>query len=125
LDNDQDMLDYVSVSQQPSAPFIHVWFLLVDSTNGQPYRGSSSDRISISSSAGVVDFRKGVKTEYKESNLLTDIASSQLVVYKNRAAFDANEASLKSSFPLHGLGTTEDDAIIVVVPNNALPIGDG
>ena len=72
-------------SSMPSSPPPRVWFLLLDSATGQPYKGTSADKVSVSSSADVADFRDAVKT--KNSSILTGITSSQLLVYKNKAAF--------------------------------------
>ena len=98
-----------------------VWFLLLDST-GEPYKGTTASKVSVSSSADVDDFREAVKA--KNSSILTDVASSQLFVYKNKAAFDKRNAQegkqepLKSSLSLNGLGATDEEALIVIVPSS-------
>ena len=81
-----------------SPPSPLVWFQLLDSAAGEPYKRTSADKVSVSSSADVADFRKAVCL--KHSNKLTGIASSQLIVYKNKAAFDNRivaEVSFKST----------------------------
>ena len=97
-----------------------IWFHLYDAGTGQPYKGSSVDAVSCSPGSIVLQFRDAVYL--KNSSILTGFASSQLLVYKNKAAFDKRNAdkkkeeSLKSSAPLDGLGHTEEEALIVVVP---------
>ena len=98
-----------------------VWYLLVDS-NGQPYEKTSADKVKLSTSSDVADFRKAVKTE--RSNKLSSFDAADLVVYKNKESFDKRnrrveqerEVPLKSSGLLDGLGLTEEEALIVVVP---------
>ena len=100
------------------------WFLLLDSvTTGQPYEGSTADFVSLPPGSVVAEFRKLVHS--KNSSILTVIALSQLLVYKNKAALDKRSASvdagkeqpLKSSHNLESLGETEEEALIVVVPS--------
>ncbi|KAI8891671.1 hypothetical protein BC833DRAFT_454794, partial [Globomyces pollinis-pini] len=109
-----------------SPPSPMVWFLLVESDTGLPYKGTSADKVAVSSPADVADFRKAVKAEYNEPNYLRDIPSSALLVYKNKYSFDkrntaveeGKEDPLKSSRSLNGLGKTEEDALIVAVPSS-------
>ena len=107
-----------------SSPSPLVWFLLLDSATGQLYKGTSASSVLCSSLAvPVVDqFRDAA--HLKNSAILTGITSSQLLVYKNKAAFDKRNAAvdegkeepLKSSRLVDGLGETEEQALIVVVP---------
>ena len=71
-----------------------VWFQLVDSVTGEAYKGVMAEKVPLASGADVDDFRDAVKAKYKdqESAILTGIASSQLVVYETRAAFDKRNA---------------------------------
>ena len=102
-----------------------VWFLLVDAADGKPYKGTSADKVSVAAPADVADFRDAVKTKYDQPGYLKEIPSGALLVYKNKFAFDKRNATekdkeeppLKSSFPLDGLGATEEDALVVVVPS--------
>jgi hypothetical protein len=111
----------MSSSNQQTFPL--VWFVLVDSVTGEPYKGTSADKVAVSSSADVADFRKAVKVE--NSSVLTGIDSSQIIVYKNKTAFEKRNATvdqekqepLKPSCKINGLGTTEEDALVVVVPS--------
>ena len=80
----------MSSQHQQSPPLI--WFLLVDSANGEPYKGTSAAKVSVSSSADVDDFRDAVKA--KHSNSLSSVDAGALKVYKNKAAFDKRNASL-------------------------------
>lgn len=63
-----------------------VWFLLVDSATGQPYKGTTADKVAVSSTADVADFRDAVKAKY--SNKLSSVDAGELLVYENKTAFD-------------------------------------
>ena len=65
----------------------NVWFQLLDSVTGEPYKGTRAARVSLSSDADVDAFCDAVKSEYNDS-LLKGIAASDLIVYKNKEAFD-------------------------------------
>ena len=98
-----------------------VWFLLVDS-NGQPYKKTSADKVKLPTASDIADFRKAIKTE--NSQKLSSFDASDLVVYKNKESFDKRDSEveqerkvpIKSSCLLNGLGVTEEEALIVVVP---------
>jgi hypothetical protein len=125
-----------NTQQQPSTmsfspPSPLVWFLLLDSATGEPYKGTSASSILRSSLVvpAIDQFRKAVHLE--NSAILTGITSSQLTVYKNKVAFEKRNAAveegkeepLRSSRLLDGLGKTEEekDMLIVVVPSSILP----
>ena len=83
--------------QLPSASPL-IWFLLVDSTTGEPYKGTSADKVSVSSSSDVADFRDAVKKKDKDDGdaaILTICKSSQLLVYKNKTAFGNRNSALE------------------------------
>ena len=62
-----------------------VWFLLLESTTGRPYKGTSADKVS----AAVTDFRDAVQLKYDKPNYyLRDIPSNTLLVYKKKTTFD-------------------------------------
>ena len=96
-----------------------VWFLILDST-GEPYKGTTASKVSVSSSADVDDFRKAVKAE--NSNKLSTFDAADLLVYKNKAAFDKRNAQEGKQEPLeedsfiNGLGTSKKEALVVFVP---------
>ena len=78
-------------------------------------------KVSINSKADVDDFLEAVKA--KNSNKLSAIDASDLQVYRNKASFDQlknaqeqGEGPLKSSHLMADLGTTEEEALAVVVP---------
>ena len=73
-----------SSTSHPPSPLI--WFLLLDSVTGQPYKGTTADYVSIYSGAVVAEFRKLVHRE--NSNKLANIDASDLLIYENKAAFD-------------------------------------
>ena len=113
-------------SYPPPPPFPRlIWFLLVDSETGEPYKNCSVSSILHSLIAvPVIDqFRDAVHV--KNSSILTGIVPAQLFVFKNKAAFDkrnnakddGKEQPLKSSHNLDGLGESEEEALIVVVPS--------
>ena len=110
-----------------SPPFPLVWFLLLDSATGQLYKGTTAEKVSGASSADVADFRKAALQD--NAAILTGITSSQLLVYKNKTAFDKRNAvvdeekeePLKSSRTMDSLGKTEEDALVVAVPASNLP----
>ncbi len=102
----------------------YFWFLLLDSATGQPYKGTTADFVSLSPGAVVAEFRDAVLS--KNPNKLAGVDASDLLVYKNKAAFDARnltavdegkEEPLKASSNLDGLGETEEGALIVAVPS--------
>jgi hypothetical protein len=115
--------------QQPSiagpvmsaSPPLLIWFVLVDSATGEPHRGTSAAKVSVVSSADVDDFRKAVKAEYADSHL-KGVAPSDLLVYKNKDAFDKRknaadderkEEPLEEDSLVEGLGTSKKDALII------------
>jgi hypothetical protein len=109
-----------------SSPSPLIWFLLVDSITGQPYKGTSADKVSIAFTADVADFRDAVQLKYDKPNYLKDIPSGVLLVYKNKAAFDkrnaaadeGREESLEEDSLVYGLGTSKKEALFVVVPSS-------
>jgi len=107
-----------------SSPPSLVWFVLLDSATGEPYKGTSASSILLSSLAvAVVDqFRKAVKAEYDNPNYLKDIPSGALLVYKNKAEFDKRniEVAAERGKPLDpteflGARGSKEDMLVVVV----------
>ena len=102
----------------------YFWFLLQDSTTAQTYRGTTAYFVSLPPGAVVAEFRKFV--HHENSTILTSIAPSQLLVYRNTAARnltavdEGKEEPLRASSNLDGLGETEEGALIVVVPSSLL-----
>jgi hypothetical protein len=108
-------------SSMSSFPSPLIWFLLLDSVTGEPYKKTTVSSLLRSSLVvpAVDQFRKTVNAE--NSAILTGITSSQLLVYKNKDAFvNENRKPLKSSRTLNGLGETEENALIVVVPDQGI-----
>jgi hypothetical protein len=107
-----------------SSPPSLVWFVLLDSATGEPYKNTSASSILLSSLAvPVVDqFRKAVKAEYDNPNYLKDIPSGALLVYKNKAEFDKRniQVAAERGKPLDpteflgALGSKEDMLVVVV-----------
>jgi hypothetical protein len=105
------------------------WFQLVDAVTGQPFKDTGVTYVSSKSSMFVAQFLENVKDKDRtDASLLTDIAATQLRVYKNQASFEKRNASeeagkeepLKSSSLLEGLGSSEEEALIVPVPQGIL-----
>jgi hypothetical protein len=112
-----------------SAPSPFVWFLLLDSATGLPYKGTGADKVAVYSSADVADFRKVVKTEH--SNKLSSVDAADLLVYKNIAAFnkrnatvaDGKEEPLEEDSFINGYGASKKEALVVVVPDDIFEAG--
>ena len=111
-----------SMSSAPTSPF--VWFLLLDSATGKPYKGTTADAVSLPPGSFVVQFRDAVKA--KHSNKLSSLDSADLLVYQNKAAFDKRiavageerEEPLEEDSLVYGLGTSKKEALFVVVPSS-------
>ncbi|KAF0703896.1 Aste57867_7477 [Aphanomyces stellatus] len=97
-----------------------VWYALVDG-EGEAYNGTTASSVDIPSSNVIDQFRDAVKVKCDgQGDDLKGILSSKMIVYANQAAFGAeNRVPLRSSAVLTGLGTDEDDALLVVVPGPA------
>ena len=111
-------------SSMSSSPL--VWFLLLESATGGPYKGTSADKVSVSSSADVADFRDAVQLKYDKPNYLKDIPPGVLLVYKNKTAFDKRNAAVDEGKeepldPTESLGLlgSKEDMLAVVVPSSA------
>jgi hypothetical protein len=110
-----------------SSPSLLIWFLLFDFATGQPYKGTTADKVSISYSADVADFRDTVKA--KHSNKLSTFDAADLLVYKNKAAFDkrnaavsdGKEESLDPTESIELLGSKEEMLIVAVPSTTSSP----
>jgi hypothetical protein len=97
-----------------------IWFVLVDSSNGMSYKGTTASSVSLSRDSVVDQFRDAVKEKYADSHL-KGVAPSDLLVYKNKAAFEQKNADKGKEEPLEedslltGLGTSKKDSLVVVV----------
>ncbi len=99
------------------------WFLLLDSVTGQPYKGSTAEFISLPPGSVIAVFQK--LAHHEHSSILTGIAPSQLLVYKNKASFnkknnanedEGKEEALDPTQSVGGLGSKED-MLVVVIPS--------
>ena len=79
-----------------SPPSLLIWFVLLDSATGESYKGTTADKVSIAAMADEADFRDAVKI--KNAPILTGITSSQLIVYKNKAAWMVLEKQKKRQY---------------------------
>ena len=80
-------------SSMSSPPSPLVWFLLLDAATGEPYKKTTADYVSLAPGSFIAQFRDAA--HLKNSSILTGIASSQLLVYKNKDAFDKRNAPLE------------------------------
>lgn len=97
-----------------------VWFILVDS-DGHQYKGTSVSSISLQIGPPTVVDQFREAAHLKNSFILTGINYSQLKVYKSKLAFDGNEEPLGLNSVISGLGTSKNEALVVVVPISAAP----
>ena len=89
---------------------------LLTNRQGQAYKEASVDTVRLPAQSDVSDFRKAVKAE--NPNKLGTVDSSNLKVYKNKAAFDAGEEPLDFLFLLDSsFGKDKENALIVLVPS--------
>lgn len=107
-------------NQHPTSSISLVWFRLYNSISGKPCEGKSACKVAVSSSADIADFLNAVKD--KSSNKRSSVDTAKLIVYKNKTAFDyrfykgANGEPLEKDSLITGLGASEKEALIVVVP---------
>jgi hypothetical protein len=114
------------MSSGPPSPL--VWFLLLDSGSGLPYKRTSADYVCLAPGSVIAQFRDAA--HLKNSSILTGITSSQLTVYKNKDAFEKRNAAidegrkepLEEDSLVYGLGTSKREALFVVVPSSILPL---
>jgi hypothetical protein len=108
-----------------STPPRLIWYRLVDADTGQPYKGTTADKVRLGNDSDVADFRKAVHVE--NSAILTENTSSQLLVYENQDSFDkrnavdgTKEEPLEEDSLINELGKSKKEALIVVVPTQLL-----
>jgi hypothetical protein len=102
-------LYYSKMSHDQQPPLI--WFHLFDS-DGQPYKGSSMSSVSLPPASVINGFRQAVIDANPESSL----DASQLKIYKNKTAFDGKEETLEDDCLVSGLGLSDKEALVVLVP---------
>ncbi len=92
-----------------------VWYFLVDGT-GQLVEGTSADAVDLPSSSSIRRFRDAVKDKCdRQGDDLKGILASRLLVYTNKENFEVGNA-LRASDQIGNRGNTEDNALLVVVP---------
>ena len=97
----KNSLKIMSSSSDPPPKQLTIWFILVDSENGEPYKGTSADALFLPPGSAIFQFRKAVKAEHP--NKLASVDASQLLVYKNKSVFrKGKENPLRSSCLLDG-----------------------
>jgi len=104
---------------------------LLDSTTGQPYKGTSAEAVALPPGTVVAQFRKFAQLEH--SNKLISFDAADLLVYKNKAAFNRRSSNaedddhdghaelqpLDPTQSVHGLGSKEDMLVVVVPPSSS------
>jgi hypothetical protein len=111
-----------------SSPFPLVWFFLLDSATGEPYKNTTADYVCLPRYTVIAQFLEAVKEKDKDDGdaaVLTPFKSSQLLVYKNKAAFDKRNAAVdeRKEEPLEvgsflkDLGASTKEALVVVIPS--------
>ena len=113
----QTCLYHEKMSHDEQPPLI--WFQLVES-DGQPYKGSSANSLSLNPSAVVDELRLAVVN--KNPNILSSVDASQLKIYKNKTAFDTKEKTLEDDCLVSGLGLSDKEALVVLVPTPTVSI---
>ncbi|KAH9142072.1 hypothetical protein AeRB84_013826 [Aphanomyces euteiches] len=92
-----------------------VWYVVVDGQGEE----SQADLVEISSKCKLPTFRRTVHG--MNPNIFAGVDALQLNVYVNKAAYDREDDPLGSSAVLTDLGTDEDNALFVVVPELQVP----
>jgi hypothetical protein len=107
----QSNLYHEKMSHDEQPPLI--WFHLFDS-DGQPYQEITVSSVSLNPSAAVDELRQAVVN--KNPNILSSVDASQLKIYKNKTAFDTKENTLEDDCLVSGLGLSDKEALVVLVP---------
>jgi hypothetical protein len=104
-----------------------IWFLLVDSEEGDSFKGTTASSVILPCTSVIDQFRDAVKTKYDQPNYLKDVPSGALHVFANRPAFEMRDdrlqrtEPLKASCAINDYGRTEEEALVVVVPISTSP----
>ncbi|KAH9132464.1 hypothetical protein AeRB84_021141 [Aphanomyces euteiches] len=114
----------VSKSLQPSHSQIWkngkknelVWFLLVDG-HGKAYKATRLSSVAIPSSYKIDQFKDAVFS--KNTRKLSSLDSSDLIVFADKAALDA-ETPLEEDSMIGDYGVSKERALLVVVPTHEL-----
>jgi hypothetical protein len=80
----------MSMHQSSSSPL--VWFHLYDAATGLPYKGTSCDFVSPPPRSVIAQFRDAVYA--KNPNKLSSLDAADLLVYKNKEAFDKRNTAV-------------------------------
>ena len=88
-----------------------VWYFLVNGT-GQLLEGTSADKVRVSRTGDIADFRDAVHA--KNSTKLSHCDPSGLVVNANKAAFDRKDDPLQPENDIGNYGTKESKLYVIV-----------
>jgi hypothetical protein len=93
---------------------ITVWYLLIDS-EGKPFDENDAYRVYLDadSNPNVADLCDAVKSQNSVS--LSHVDQRKLKVYN-----DIKEGRLEVDCPINGLGSSKNDALLVMVPSGKL-----
>jgi hypothetical protein len=106
-----------------------VWYALVNK-DGKPFKETTTTCISMNVNCIVREFSQTLVKRCNEEKcgLLNGINSSQLLVFSNMGSFanrnNMTRHNLEPSSPLAGLGTTEETALVVLVPTLSSNTGE-
>ena len=101
----------IKMTSESNIPQTKIWFQLVDS-DGQII---GTDKVVLSSSADMTDFRDAMQEKWDKPGYLKDIPSGILKIYQNMTAFARKEKPLDTKTALNELDS-ETDVLVVVVP---------
>ena len=100
----------------------NVWYRLFEYATGQQLSQTNADKVFLSESEDVADFRDAVKK--KNPNKLSSVDAPDLIVYANESAFKKRNSAEGKEQPLdpslsigEQLGNSTKEALIVVVPS--------
>jgi hypothetical protein len=92
-----------------------VWYLLVNA-DGSPFEGTGPDKVELSASTDIANFRDAVKK--KNTRKLAMVDASDLKVYLNKDELGGDQLGASKALNSIGdAGKTEGNALLVVVPH--------
>lgn len=112
------IIPIISTSNMEQEPMRFVWYMLVDFSRNL-YKGTSATKTKLCLNADIDEFRGAVKGN--NSNTLSSIDSSCLLVFSDKASFD-NNSPLSEDTPIGDFGRSKQEALFVLVPCTERPI---
>jgi hypothetical protein len=120
---DSERVTSPNIQKQPGSvsPSRFVWVEIFESSRGERFENTRPIKISVDRAADVDDFLEAVRAV--ATSVLRGVDPPQILVYKNRPAFEkriaveGKEGPLEANSLVAGLGTSLEDALVVVVPS--------